>query len=49
VSRRAGLGPLVAFAGAGLGLIVVAIAVSPGLRHLIELAFLRVRDVLGLG
>lgn len=49
VSRRAGLGPLVAFGVAGLGLIVVAIAVSPGLRHLIELAFLRLRDVLGLG
>ena len=48
VSRRAGLGPLVAFAVAGLGLIVVAIAVSPGLRHLIELAFLRSRDLLGL-
>jgi uncharacterized membrane-anchored protein len=49
VSSRAGLGPLVAFAVAGLGLIVVAIAVSPGLRHLIELAFLRIRDALGLG
>jgi uncharacterized membrane-anchored protein len=49
VSSRAGVGPLVAFAGAGLGLIVVAIAVSPGLRHLIELAFLRVRDLIGLG
>ena len=49
VSRRAGLGPLVAFAVAGLGLIVVAIAVSPGLRHLIELAFVRLRDALGLG
>lgn len=48
VSRRAGLGPLVAFAVAGLGLIVVAIAVSPGLRHLIQLGFLRVRDLLGL-
>ena len=49
VSSRAGLGPLVAFAVAGLGLIVVAIAVSPGLRHLIELAFVRLRDVLGIG
>ena len=49
VSRSAGVGPLVAFGVAGLGLIVVAIAVSPGLRHLIELAFLRLRDVLGLG
>ncbi len=49
VSSRAGLGPLIAFAVAGLGLIVVAIAVSPGLRHLIELAFVRLRDVLGIG
>lgn len=49
VSRRAGVGPLVAFAAGGLGLIVVAILASPGLRHLIELAVLRVRDVLGLG
>lgn len=49
VSRRAGTGPLIAFVAGGFGLIVVAIAASPGLRHLIELAFLRVRDLIGLG
>jgi uncharacterized membrane-anchored protein len=48
-SRRVGLLPFVTFALAGLGAIVVAIAVSPALRHLIELLVLRVRDGLGLG
>ena len=37
VSRRVGVWPLVAFAGAGLGAIVVAIAASPELRSFIEL------------
>jgi hypothetical protein len=44
-----GLLPFVGFALAGLGAIVVAIAASPALRHLIELLVLRVRDGLGLG
>jgi uncharacterized membrane-anchored protein len=48
-SRRVGLLPFVGFALAGLAAIVVAIAVSPALRHLIELIVLRARDWLGLG
>jgi uncharacterized membrane-anchored protein len=48
-SRRVGLLPLIGFALAGLAAIVVAIAVSPALRHLIELIVLRSRDWLGLG
>jgi uncharacterized membrane-anchored protein len=48
-SRRVGLLPFIGFALAGLAAIVVAIAVSPALRHLIELLVLRVRDGLGLG
>ena len=48
-SRRVGLLPFVGFALAGLAAIVVAIVVSPALRHLIELIVLRVRDLLGLG
>jgi uncharacterized membrane-anchored protein len=49
VSRRVGLGPFVALALTGLGAIVVAVLASPGVRHLIELIVLRVRDWLGLG
>ena len=49
VSRRVGLGPFVALALTGLGAIVVAVLAAPGVRHLIELIVLRVRDWLGLG
>ena len=49
VSRRVGLWPLVAFALTGLGAIVVAVVASPGLRHLIDLLVLRLKDLLGLG
>jgi uncharacterized membrane-anchored protein len=47
-SRRVGLWPLVAFALAGLAAIVVAIAASPALRHLIELLVMGVKDRLGI-
>jgi uncharacterized membrane-anchored protein len=47
VSRRVGLGPLVAFALAGLGALVVAVLVSPQLRSWFELMGLRLRDLLG--
>jgi uncharacterized membrane-anchored protein len=49
VSPQVGLWPLVAFALAGLAAIVAAVAASPALRHVIELAVLRVRDALGFG
>src|SRR5205807_1794369 len=49
VSRRVGLMPLVTFALTGLAAIVVAIAVSPALRHVIEYLALRLRDLLGIG
>ena len=49
VRRRVGMWPFVAFALTGLGAIVVAVVVSPGIHHLIELIVLRVRDWLGLG
>jgi uncharacterized membrane-anchored protein len=49
VSRQVGLWPLVAFAVAGLGAVVVAILASPGLRHFIALLSQRIRDLLGLG
>jgi len=49
VSRQVGIWPLVAFAAAGLGALVVAVAVSPQLRALFELLGLRLRDVVGLG
>jgi uncharacterized membrane-anchored protein len=49
VSRQVGLWPLVLFAVAGLGAVVVAIAASPGLRHFIGLLSQRIRDLLGLG
>src|SRR4029453_2371098 len=42
-------GPFVALALTGLGAIVVAVLAAPGVRHLIGLIVLRVRDWLGLG
>jgi len=47
VSRQVGLWPLIAFAGAGLGAVVVAIVASPGLRHFIDLLTQRIRDLVG--
>ncbi len=44
-SRRVGLWPFVLFAVAGLTAIVVAILVSPALRHVIELIAIRLRDL----
>jgi uncharacterized membrane-anchored protein len=49
VSRQVGLWPLIAFALAGLGAVVVAILASPGLRHFIGLLSQRIRDLLGIG
>jgi uncharacterized membrane-anchored protein len=49
VSRRVGVWPLIGFALAGLGAIVVAVASSPALRDVFELVSLRLRDVVGLG
>ena len=49
VSRRVGLWPLILFAAAGLGAIVVAIVASPALRHFIGLLSQRIRDLLGIG
>jgi uncharacterized membrane-anchored protein len=49
VSRRVGLWPLAMLGLAGLGAIVVAVVLSPGVHHLIELIVLRIRDWLGLG
>ena len=49
VSRRVGLWPLIAFAGAGLGAIVVAILASPELRSFIQLLGQRLQDLLGFG
>jgi len=48
VSRQVGLWPLIGFAVAGLGAVVVAILASPGLRHFIGLLSQRVRQLLGL-
>ncbi len=48
VSRRVGMWPFVALALAGLVAIVLAVAVSPTLRHAIELLSLRLQDVLGI-
>jgi uncharacterized membrane-anchored protein len=48
VSRQVGLWPLIAFALAGLGAVVVAILASPGLRHFIGLLSDRIRNLLGL-
>jgi uncharacterized membrane-anchored protein len=49
VSRRVGMWPFVAFGVTGLGAVVVAVVASPGLRHLIDLLVLRIKDLLGLG
>jgi uncharacterized membrane-anchored protein len=49
VSRQVGVWPLVAFALAGLGAIVVAVVSSPALRDVFELVSSRLRDVVGLG
>ncbi len=48
VSRRVGLWPLVVFAVAGIGAIVVAVAVSPALRNVIESLTTNLADALGL-
>jgi uncharacterized membrane-anchored protein len=48
-SRQVGIWPLVLVALAGLGVIAVAVAASPDLRHLIEYIALRLRDLLGIG
>ena len=48
VSRRVGIAPLAAFVAAGLAGIATAIAVSPGLRNVIDLLAGDVRRVLGL-
>ena len=48
VSRRVGMWPFVALALAGLVAIVLAVVVSPTLRHAIELLSLRLQDVLGI-
>jgi uncharacterized membrane-anchored protein len=48
VSRQVGLWPLVAFAAAGLGALLVAIMFSPDLRELIDLLGSRLFDALGL-
>jgi uncharacterized membrane-anchored protein len=45
---RAGAGPLLAFAGAGIAAIVAAVAVSPDLQHFLSLLVERVQSVLGL-
>jgi uncharacterized membrane-anchored protein len=45
---RAGLGPLVAFAAAGLASIVAVVAASDGLQHFISLLATRLRSILGL-
>jgi uncharacterized membrane-anchored protein len=49
VSRQVGLWPLILFAFAGLGAIVVAVVASPALRHFISLLSQRIRDILGIG
>lgn len=48
VSRRVGVWPLVAFAGAGVTTIVVAVAVSPALRNVLAVVLRSVADALGL-
>ena len=49
VSGRVGVWPLVAFAGAGLAAIVVAILASPDLRSFIHLLGQRLLSILGIG
>ena len=48
VSRRVGVWPLIAFAAAGIGGIVVAVAASPTLRNVISVLADRVGGALGL-
>ncbi len=48
ISRRIGVWPLVTFALAGVSTVVVAVAVSPALRNVIELLTNRLADALGL-
>jgi uncharacterized membrane-anchored protein len=48
VSRQVGLWPLLAFTAAGVGVLVVAVAVSPELRETIDLLGTRVLEILGL-
>jgi uncharacterized membrane-anchored protein len=48
VSRRVGMWPFIALALAGFVAIALAVAVSPTLRHAIELLSLRLQDLLGL-
>jgi uncharacterized membrane-anchored protein len=45
---RAGVGPLLAFVGAGLGAIVAAVAVSSDLQRFLSLVAERAQSVLGL-
>ena len=45
---RAGVGPLLAFVGAGLGAIVAAVAVSSDLKRFLSLVVERAQSVLGL-
>ena len=45
---RAGVGPLLAFVGAGLGAIVAAVAVSSELQRFLSLVVQRLQSVLGL-
>jgi SteA-like C-terminal domain len=49
VSRRVGVWPLVAFAGAGVAAITVAIVASPDLRVFIQVIGQRLLDIVGLG
>jgi uncharacterized membrane-anchored protein len=48
VSRQVGLWPLLAFAVAGVGALVVAVLVSPELRETIDLLGTRVLEIVGL-
>jgi uncharacterized membrane-anchored protein len=45
---RAGVGPALAFAGAGIAAIVAAVAVSSDLQHFLSLLVERVQSLLGL-
>jgi uncharacterized membrane-anchored protein len=45
---RAGVGPLFAFAGAGIAAIVAAVAVSSDLQHFLSLLVERIQSLLGL-
>ena len=48
VNRHVGLWPLLWVTLAGLGAVTVAVLASPGLRHVIQLLVLRLRELLGL-